>query len=90
MQQKKRGLFRSTSRLFLRGGSNSNKKDTINNKRKSHNDEIAVETALAKAKLAVLYDSSGNFEDAIGAYTETVELLSQVKDKALIKIVRLI
>ncbi|KAI7851032.1 hypothetical protein BDC45DRAFT_572404 [Circinella umbellata] len=86
MQQKKRGLFRSTSRLFLRGVSDSNKDDTVSNKRKDYHDDLAVETALAKAKLAVLYDTSGNVEGAISAYTETIELLSQVNDKSLNKI----
>ncbi|KAI8139959.1 hypothetical protein BJV82DRAFT_232642 [Fennellomyces sp. T-0311] len=68
----KRGLFRSTSRMLLRTAKKQ--------------DELAVEAALAKAKLAVLHDSAGNAEEAIDAYAETVALLSKVKDDALVKI----
>ena len=64
---KKRGLFRSTSRLFLRP----------NNEKAA--DQALINAAFIRAKAAVQYDAEGQVQLALEAYAETIGLLCQVK-----------
>lgn len=67
IQNKKRGLFRSTSRLFLRP----------NNEKAA--DQALINAAFIRAKAAVQYDAEGQVQLALEAYAETIGLLCQVK-----------